>query len=527
MKHGVLVFTFTLMMRIANAQIGSPDSTWDTDGKVNTDISGGYDFGNAGAIQPDGFIVVAGLTIAGNVDSTSHLHVALVRYNPKGALDSSFGTGGIAITQMQGYQENSVAIQPDGKIIVAGTYYFYDTLDRVFGVLRYNPDGSPDNSFSGDGMALTKISHSDEGTGVAVQPDGKILVAGWGQDYGYFFEVVRYNQDGSLDSSFNDDGIVTTQPRNGVNICSDMALQRDGKIVVGGYASGFPGPPYSDFALIRYNTDGFLDSTFGGNGIVFTDIGSSNEHALALAVQPDGKILASGFVLESSGNKSDIVLARYNADGSLDNTFSLDGIVTTDFGRSEYGFSVAIQPDGKIAVGGYTEYGGISSSDFAIARYNADGTLDNSFGTNGKVTTDFVYGYDYGYYAGIQPNGRIILAGAAWNGTDYDFGVARYLADFSVGVEDFSFENHVLIYPNPVSLKSILKFELPDELLVTLCLTDVGGRQLYSFFEKKEFPAGENQVELSLPESLIKGYYLLQILTPAGNATVKFYKAEN
>ena len=202
-----------------------------------------------------------------------------------------------------------------------------------------------------------------------------------------------------------------------------VVMQADGKILV----SGATFVKYSsyDFALARYNSDGSLDTTFSGDGKVTTDFGEGDDHGYSVVMQPDGKIIVAGFAFNYSG---DFVLARYNADGTLDTTFSDDGKVVTDFGGDDYGFSVVIQPDGKIIVAG------LRSFDFAVARYNSDGTLDKTFFGDGKVTTDFGGG-DFGYSVVMQADGKIVVAGASWasdNISSADFALARFNSDGSL-----------------------------------------------------------------------------------------------
>jgi len=214
----------------------------------------------------------------------------------------------------------------------------------------------------------TDFGGSDYGFSVALQPDGKIVVAGYA---GGDFALARYNSDGALDTSFGSGGKVTTDFGGSYHPDGfSVALQPDGKIVVAGYAGG-------DFALARYNSDGALDTSFGSGGKVTTDFGGSDA-GYSVALQPDGKIVVAGYA------GLDFALARYNSDGALDTSFGTGGKVTTDFsGGRDVGYSVALQPDGKIVVAGY------AGVDFALARYNSDGALDTSFGSGGKVTTDF------------------------------------------------------------------------------------------------------------------------------------------
>ena len=174
-----------------------------------------------------------------------------------------------------------------------------------------------------------------------------------------------------------------------------------------------------DFALARYNADGSLDTSFDSDGKLTTNV-YGNDVAYAISIQSDGKIVVAG----SSGNalSRSFSLARYNADGSLDSTFDSDGKLTTSFGGFAYAYGVAIQSDGKIVVaGGVANDLSPTNSDFALARYNPDGSLDTTFDSDGKLTTN-LGGIDYGRSIILQPDGRIIVAGYAMN----DFAVARY-----------------------------------------------------------------------------------------------------
>jgi uncharacterized delta-60 repeat protein len=392
---------------------GDLDSTFDFDGRVTTDFADGADSGHGVAIQADGKTVVAGSSDRGDHDCD----FAVARCNTDGSLDTSFDGDGKLTTDFGpssfGY---SVAIQPDGKIIVAG-----DTWDYDFAVARYNTNGSLDASFSGDGKLTTDFGSAyatyDEAYSVAIQADGKIVVAGSSHnaDYDYDFAVARYNTDGSLDTTFDGDGKLTTDFVSPFDVAKSIAIQADGKIVVAGGSNG-------DFAVARYNTVGSLDTSFSGDGKLTNDFGSGSCHAYSVAIQANGKIVVAGV----SG--SDFAVSRYNTDGSLDTSFDADGKLTTDFDASYDGaYSVAIQADGKIVVAGDSGYG--SNYDFAVARYRTDGSLDPSFSGDGTVTTDIGPDGDYGNGVAIQADGKIVVAGS----NNYDFAVARYEGD-PVGV---------------------------------------------------------------------------------------------
>ena len=390
------------------------------DGRVITDFNGGDDVATGVAVLADGRFVVSGSGGDG---------IALARYNADGSLDATFGLdgkvsiGGAAFAQ-------AMALQPDGKLLIAG----YAGAD--FALLRFNSDGNLDTTFGGGaGQVVTDFGAGslDLGTFVAVQGDGKIVVAGYANSGSvYDFALARYDADGSLDTSFGGDGKVTTDfGTNTIDLAWSVTVQADGKIVAAGQ-SGNAGGSY-DIAVIRYNPDGSLDTTFGnGDGkVISTFPGSNQDRAYSILVQPDGKIVVAGAAFGV-----DFALARYDADGSLDGTFGVGGLVLTDFaGNQDAGLSVVCQPDGRLLVAGLTNDG--SGGDFAVARYNADGSLDTSFGVGGKVTVD-----TNGNYATIalRPDGGIVVAGSeAGPVGDYDFSLAllrpdgRLDSSFSVG----------------------------------------------------------------------------------------------
>ncbi len=279
-----------------------------------------------------------------------------------------------------------------------------------------------DTTFDSDGIVTTDFGASDDfGYAIAVQSDGKILVAGdsniGGSDD---FALTRYNSDGSLDITFGGgDGILTTDFSGNNDTARSIVVQSDGKILLGGQSDNGSN---EDFAAARYNSDGTLDTTFGGgDGLVTTDFGGGYDYGKGIAVQSDGKILLGG---QSNGSNSDFALVRYNSDGSLDTSFDGDGIVTTDFGGSgDYGRSVAVQSDGKILMGGESDING--NDDFAVVRYNSDGSLDTSFDGDGIVTTNISGNADISRNIAVQSNGKILLAGESSNGTDYDLGLIR------------------------------------------------------------------------------------------------------
>ena len=414
---------------------GDLDTTFDGDGKVTTAVGSFDDYAVSAAIQSDGKIVVAGYSF--NV--RSDLDFALTRYNSNGSLDTTFDGDGKVTTDFGGSSvAYSIAIQSDGKIVVAGSAYNGSNND--FALVRYNADGSLDTSFGTGGKVTTPIGmSSDRGYSVTIQPDGKIVVAGqsWNGS-NYDFALTRYNSDGSLDTTFDGDGKVTTAVGNSDDEARGLAIQSDGKIVVAGYA--YNGSNY-DFALTRYNSNGSLDTTFDGDGKVTTAVGSFDDYVSSLAIQSDGKIVVAGY----SGNvRWDFALTRYNSNGSLDTTFDGDGKVTTAVGSfDDVASSVSIQSDGKIVVAGSSSDD--SNVDFALTRYNSNGSLDTTFDGDGKVTTDFG-AQDSAYSVAIQSDGKIVVAGGSSDGSNRDFALARYNSDFNQNPTDISLSWAVFQY---------------------------------------------------------------------------------
>jgi uncharacterized delta-60 repeat protein len=307
---------------------------------------------------------------------------------------------------------------------------------RVLGPpISITPELDPTFGIKGKVTTDFGFGRDDQALSVAIQADGDLVVAGRASipNNGTDFALARFNPDGTLDTSFGG-GIVTTDFFAGNDRATGVVVQSDGKIVTGGDAFN-TNTGNTDLALARYNADGSLDTTFGVAGRVTTDL-SINDLGNALVLQPDGKLILAGSILDSRFTK-DFCLVRYNADGSLDPSFGVGGKVTTDFfHNSDEISSVVLLPDGSILAAGFAG-SNTTSHDFAIARYNGDGTLDTTFGIGGKATVDFFGRIDEARAVAVQPDGRIILAGSAFNGTTLaDFGLARFNAD---GTLDTSF----------------------------------------------------------------------------------------
>jgi uncharacterized delta-60 repeat protein len=333
---------------------GALDATFDGDGKVTTDFGGRSDSAGDVAIPADGKIVAAG---SGFPAAARPLDFALARYNRDGTLDSTFGDGGKVLTTFEPNSiegANAVAILPDGRIVAAGGTRSAGAPSADVAVARYLPNGSLDPSFDGDGLVVTPISAGDDTVfDLAVQPDGKLIAAGWSSPGGFDLAMARYNPDGSLDSSFDGDGMVLAPFRPASTYAAHVAVQPDGKILTGGTG------------LVRFNPDGGVDRSFAADGRALTDLG-----LVKPVLQPDGKILAAGSI-QSSGQFSDFVVVRLTAAGRIDSTFGRGGRVVTDFRRQDDATDAILLANGKLIVSGYTSQVPFEAGDFALARYQA------------------------------------------------------------------------------------------------------------------------------------------------------------
>ncbi len=389
---------------------GDLDVTFGGGGKLHVSFGETQDEAAALAVQSDGRIVVAANVTA--ADGSRQIGVA--RLAPNGALDPTFGINGRVITSFPGIANlaEALAIQSDGKIVVAGS-----TVEVAVGpvnvrgdmaIVRFNANGSLDTSFGNGGLAKARFGQRfDSANAVAIQGDGKIVAAGIAT---FFFNprfgLARFNTDGSLDTSFDFDGKVDS-PFGGGEIgigsfATALSVLADGRIV----AAGTVGT--NRLALVRYQANGEEDQTFGVNGRTVDTVNAAG--ANAMVIQPDGRIIVAGRT--GFAEAADFLLARYDANGARDLTFGTDGLAITDINATENEIvSVALQADGRIVAAG-TALTFPTFGDYAVARYDANGVLDPTFGTGGIVTTDIVDSiFDRTQAMVIQPDGRILVAG--------------------------------------------------------------------------------------------------------------------
>jgi uncharacterized delta-60 repeat protein len=412
-----LIFLLSIVLCLCTAASAQPelDITFNGTGRVTTSLSPGWgDIVSSVLVQTDNKIIAVG-TYAG---SSSPRFFALTRYNTNGALDSSFGNNGKVVTDFDANAVNegalAAAIQPDGKIIAAGYVSLISPGPGFFALARYNPNGSLDTTFGNGGKVLTAIvQHINTARGVAVGQDGKIVAAGeyFGSLQNFQTLIARYTATGVLEG--------TTTDQRGVDLGDSntpmaVTIQPDGKILTAGsYKSNFSSSG-ADITMLRFTADGFPDTSFAGNGRLLIPSPAVSEFLTSVAVQADGRIVAGG------GSGSDLLVMRFTADGSPDLTFGGGtGRVTTPMGGFSQANSVIVKPNGKILAAGTVEFSG--QQNFAIACYNADGSLDTSFSGDGKLAFNFGGMPSLARGMAVDGLGRVVLGGYA----SIMFGVAR------------------------------------------------------------------------------------------------------
>ena len=437
---------------------GSIDNSFGINGYV--DLSGSpLTAGTPIVIQEDNKIVVLSAQIN---SSTNTSQFRVERLNVDGAIDDSFATSGLAITDF-GFQQNfpiALALQSDGKIVASGNSGNGRNL-----IARHNTNGSLDNSFDGDGRVVTMFGQSNSNFFVTALPSGKIqLVGNTTTTAGRHFSISQYNSNGSLDNTFDGDGRTLSlfDPNEDSYFISSVAKQVDGKYVVSTVTIDVMNfINLENIVVRRYNADGTVDTTFGTNGKVTTDLMEDSQTSRAVAVQDDGKVLLAGFSGFWNFN-----LLRYTPTGELDTTFNDDGLITEKVESSnDNGRIVLLQNDGKIVLIGQQNYNiinTIGSADIAMARYLEDGSLDSSFGVNGKSISVFGQKVNNVRKAALQPDGKILVLNAyyttfpATNGIE----VIRFNTDGSV---DTSFGTEGVIQISSTSFSSLAAIKVTED----------------------------------------------------------------
>lgn len=501
MRTFLQLIILILVVQISFSQPGSLDATFDSDGKKIISFATPNDYGEFVIIQPDSKILVGGRSSLNG----GELSFSIARLNPSGTFDNAFGTSGKATTSYgnQGFEALNGALQSDGKIVVVGNQYTDASLGySQVALVRYNSNGSLDTSFDMDGIVTTQLATSNEDYGVEVkiQPDGKIVVGVQSRiNFDRDFVLIRYNSDGSLDSSFGTNGISRTLLNTTNEAIYDIVLQSDGKIVAVGVISGSSN---DDVAVFRYNSDGSLDTTFATNGKFIYDFASNHNYASSVVITSDNKLVVGGWYnnLASSSGYSPFLM-RLTGTGVFDTTFNATGIFiqTSD----ELINDVILQSDNKIIA--------ISNlnSKFGVSKFNTDGSFDTTFGTNGKVETLININFCFAQSGALQPDGKIVVIGTTYGSPFSKYGVARYDNDAPLSIKEFSAVN-CYIFPNPTSGNFNIRIE-EDLVESKVSIYSILGQKVKDFYLNTT----------STNQNLNKGIYFLEIEKNGSKSTKK------
>jgi len=494
------------------AQNGLLDPAFGANGYVIADFGQNFNRAISVALYNDGKVVAAGSVQ--NLDGDDFgADFAIAKYNEDGSTAADFGTNGMVITDMNNQSSDiamDVVIQDDGKIVVAGRSHAGSAYENYhFAIVRYNPDGSLDQSFGSQGKVLYPYESNGDYSykiSMAIQADGKIVVTGTCYQSNFnVFLTVRFTTAGQIDSTFGINGkVITSFGRYFDGNPNAILVQSNGKILVGGLVHGSISYPTGvDFALVRYEPNGTPDNSFGVNGIVLTPAvdGSGYDWIEDLAVLSDGKIIAVGNteVFENGNSLYRVAIVRYLSDGTLDNSFGISGKVLTDFGSlSAYVTGVAVTGFNDIFVGGNWQNQN-GEYDFLLAKFTALGAPFPGFGENGMTITD-INMLESGMDVKFQSSGKIVAAGLTGDTVHHDFVVLRYLDGIHPGNDELIQDNQIEIFPNPVV--DILSVRSAEQENINLKIMDIRGKQLLF----SPLPTSDHRIDVS---NLPAGIYFL------------------
>jgi uncharacterized delta-60 repeat protein len=511
--NGTTNRTQTILRYLEN---GVPDQAFGAEGLVQTTFysPNSMDQAYAAALLQDGKIVIAGDTQNDNFDSNSEFGIA--QFLPDGSLDLSFGINGRQATALGRSHDaaRAIAVQPDGMILLAGYASVGVYQYPMFALTRFLPNGQIDENFGENGLVYTNFSTGEpnnRANAMVLQADGKIVLAGHTES-GFNnngFAVARYMPDGLLDSSFGNGGKVVVSLSNKTQEAFAIALQTDGKLLLAGGGS--------DVMILRLNPDGSLDSTFGNGGKIIKDFGYTNEMANAIVQQPDGKIVVAGNI----NNTIEGFLARYLPDGSPDPSFDGNGLLVTEFGYDSKAYSLGLQNDGKILVGGSGDY------DFVLARYLSNGFPDPDFGNYGLAKAGFSggSGNNVGRAILLEPDHDIVLAGYSFSWTsNYDLALVRFKAGAVNNVaQPESNIKRLHLYGTLAIDAALLSFQLEKAGNLSLEIYQMNGKLVASPLIDVFFPAGEHEVRFQTA-GLLPGHYVVVLKGQHGQASTRLVK---
>jgi len=417
-----LAIVVVVLGSVTGAAEGVLDTSFhEPDGYVLWDGGAGYDRGRDVALQEDGKILVTGYMTNGEDDD-----LFVLRYDPNGLLDPSFGIDGMYIydSGMGNDLGLAVAMGPDETILVGGAHA--NGVDGDVLVLRLTTDGLPDPNFGSSGVFVYDGGHGDGAIDLQVQADGSTVIAGYsnnGTDGDLL--VIRLTAEGHPDPAFGTDGLVSLDGGSGYDSGLRLAVLDDHSVVVAGNSHN--GLDY-DIMVVRFDAFGILDQAFGDDGIVLVD-GGDYDRGYGVGLDSQGRVLVTGLMTQAGSEETDydIVVLRLDPNGVLDASFGHEGIALYDGGNREECYDLVVRCDDSVLVAGHSgdSYIGASDWNVVVLKYDPNGVLDPAFGSEGVYAYDPSENTEWGYGLALQADGRIVVTGQAHNGSDDDVIVLR------------------------------------------------------------------------------------------------------
>ena len=477
-----------------------------------------HTFGHDIAITHEGKILVTSAT-----NTSGFAEAVLMQLLPDGSLDNTFnGSGRLYLTYPNnGLSAEATVIQPDNKIVTIVHMTNNNSTDSL-ALFRFYPDGLPDNTFSGDGIAISSFGYDYHSVNaLELQGDGKFVVCGYvGNAIDTFdqFFIARFLPNGEPDPSFDQDGISVVHPGETWTSLRDLIIQPDGKYVVAGYSTT---NDQEDMTVLRVTANGTPDPSFSGDGIVVLPFSNTNnDDATGLVLQPDGKIVISG---TASINSNDVgfAIARLTTDGNLDPDFHGDGMnliqVTPGYDRS---YHIIMQPDGRFIIAGSSTPEINANSRMTLLRLMPNGLPDPTFDQDGIVSTVLPTGESEIYKVTFDADGKLVIVGSSFNARR-SLVVARYNTGITVSNhDDVIMVDDIQAYPNPFINQFTIRYTLLTSQTLTINISDAQGRMVQQLMPATSMQAGRHEATFQRLNNLAPGQYFLNVSTGAQVKTI-------
>jgi uncharacterized delta-60 repeat protein len=514
MKKTITFFMILLVANLGRLNAQSPgtlDNTFNGTG-IQVIDNGNMDLFTDVKVQDDGKIVAVGMSY----DASWNAIAVVYRFNSDGWLDISFGLGGSYMFTLNN-EANIYAclIKENGSILLVGSTTDYSTY-RIL-MIQLNSMGFPDENFGEAGVVVQQVGpdmnfFEDHAYGVTLQEDGKILVSGksYNTDYRFVPVVIRFNANGSLDTSFGVNGVAGVPVTEVDNEFTKVRVQSDGKIVASGHISN--GLSWFSLLIARFDEDGVLDSSFGTNGVVNLNLNNVDDEFFGMELIQDDEIVLCGFTTTQSDFYYHTLVMKFDASGQAVSGFGDNGAVVLGTEPMNVGNAMVLQDDNKILVVGTSGEKTPLNNDWAIWRLNPDGSLDNTFGNEGKVTTEFFGNADEALGIALSGN-KIVVAGKARNtNNNHDMALARYNNDTNVNVEETNTLIDFVVAPNPVNAQGTISvnYDLKQSGIVMIELVDITGKSISVLSSGFEV-SGQKAIQYDMPSDISNGVYFVRI----------------